>query len=265
MDRDAWNPTQYERFHSERTRPFFDLLALVTKEPAMRAVDLGCGTGELTRTLHRELGAKETLGIDSSPAMMEKSPPFAGKGLRFELGDIESFQLRQGSFDLVFSNAALHWIPHHSQLFVKLAEALADHGQLAVQMPANHHHASHRIAGEVARSPRFAEKLGGYVRQSPVLAPDEYAELLYKLGFKEQRVRLEVYAHELESSDGVVEWMRGTTLTDYEKRLDADTYAEFLTEYRSRLLSALSDEKPYLFPFQRILLWARRRGDEPRS
>jgi trans-aconitate 2-methyltransferase len=258
VDRDAWNPTQYERFRDQRTRPFFDLLALVKKEPAMRAVDLGCGTGELTRTLHRELGAKETLGIDSSPAMLEKSPPFAGEGLRFELGEIESFQPEPRSFDLVFSNAALHWAPHHARLFGKLAEAIAEPGQLAVQMPANHHHASHVIAGEVARLPRFAEKLGEYVRQSPVLEPEEYAELLYELGFKEQRVRLEVYAHELESAEGVVEWVRGTTLTDYEKRLDAETYAEFLAEYRWRLLSGLSAGKPYLFPFKRILLWARK-------
>lgn len=258
MDKDPWNPAQYERFKNERTRPFFDLLALVAKDRDMRVVDLGCGTGELTRAMHLELGAKETLGIDSSRAMLEKSAPFAGDGLRFELEDIDTFAPAPDSFELLFSNAALQWLPHHARLFERFTEMIAPGGQLAVQMPANHHHPSHVIAADLARMPQFAEKLDGYVRRSPVLEPEEYAQILYELGFKEQRVRLEVYAHELESAAGVVEWVRGTTLTDYEKRLDPEIYAEFLAEYRLRLLSDLSDEKPYLFPFKRIHLWGRK-------
>ena len=86
-----WNPAQYERFRDERARPFFDLLDLVQPRPEMRVVDLGCGTGELTRELHRRLAARETIGIDNSPAMLAKSAAFAGDGLRFEQGDIGAF------------------------------------------------------------------------------------------------------------------------------------------------------------------------------
>ena len=77
-----WNPEQYGRFRDERARPFFDLLDLVQPRPGMRVVDLGCGTGELTRELHRRLAARETIGIDNSPAMLAKSAAFAGDGLR---------------------------------------------------------------------------------------------------------------------------------------------------------------------------------------
>ena len=68
-----WNPAQYERFRDERARPFFDLLDLVQPRPELRVVDLGCGTGELTRELHEQLSARETIGIDNSPAMLAKS------------------------------------------------------------------------------------------------------------------------------------------------------------------------------------------------
>src|ERR671917_284386 len=110
-----WNPEQYGRFHGERAQPFFDLLALVDPRPGMRVVDLGCGTGELTRELHRQLAARETIGIDNSPAMLAKSAPFAGDRLRFEPGDIGAFE-SEGDYDLVFSNAALQWVPDHEPL-----------------------------------------------------------------------------------------------------------------------------------------------------
>src|SRR5262249_42755330 len=112
MPRDAWNPAQYDRFRAERQQPFFDLLGLVRPQPGMRAVDLGCGTGELTSALHRRLGARETLGLDSSDAMIARSDRHAEPGLRFERGDIADFVASE-PFDLVFSNAALHWLPDH--------------------------------------------------------------------------------------------------------------------------------------------------------
>src|SRR5438445_352217 len=83
----TWNPDQYERFREERSQPFFDLLDLCEPRPAMRVIDLGCGTGELTAKLHSRLAAAETVGIDSSAAMLEKSRAHNTKGLRFELGD----------------------------------------------------------------------------------------------------------------------------------------------------------------------------------
>src|SRR5438552_909913 len=160
-DRDAWNPDVYARFARERSQPFFDLLDLV-EGPVRRAVDLGCATGELTRELHRRLDAEETLGIDSSPAMIAKSAPFAGDGVTVEAGDIATFGPAR-PFDLVFSNAALHWVPDHSALLERLTRAVASRGQLAVQVPANHDHPAHRAAAEVAREEPFRSALGGHV------------------------------------------------------------------------------------------------------
>ena len=167
-----WNPTQYERFKDERSRPFFDLLALVETTSAPRVVDLGCGTGELTREMHRRLAAAETLGVDSSPAMIEKTSAFAGDGLRFARADIADLKDAAG-FDVVFSNAALQWLYDHERLFARVASLVRPAGQLAVQMPANHDHPSHVVAAEVARRPEFRDALGGHERRSPVLAPEE--------------------------------------------------------------------------------------------
>ena len=255
---DAWDPAQYERFQAQRQQPFFDLLALVRGRPGMRVVDLGCGTGTLTRELHLALAARETVGIDSSPAMLARAAPLAVAGLRFEPGDIAEFAAA-GAYDLVFSNAALHWVPDQATLLRRLSEALTPGGQLAVQVPASHDDAAHRVAAELAAEPPFQETLAGAAPAlATVLTPREYALLLDRLGYREQHVRLQVYAHRLASRDEVVEWAQGTLLTTYRRRLGPELYPQFLQAYRDRLLPRLDDRRPYLFPFQRILFWAGR-------
>src|SRR2546428_9984863 len=174
MTQDVWNPSQYERFRDERSQPFFDVLSFVRPRPGMRVVDLGCGTGELTRALHHRLAAGETLGIDSSEAMLEKSRGYAGEGLRFERRDILAFiDDPRGPWDLIFSNAALHWVPLHEHVLRRLTPGLATEGQLPVHVPANPDHPSQVTAGAVARGEPFPPAPGRYPRPTPVLPPPQ--------------------------------------------------------------------------------------------
>ncbi len=254
---DTWNPDQYAKFQREREQPFIDLLEMVRPMPEMRVVDLGCGSGRLTRLLHAHLRAKETVGLDRSPrmvaaAMHEPPPP----GLRFQEGVIESFT-GNGDQDLIASNSALHWVPDHDQLVPRLARALKPGGQLVFQVPAMHTHPSHTVAAELAAEEPFKSALGGWHLDISVLEPDEYATILDKCGFSHPHVRLVVYPHSLSAPDDVVDWMKGTLLTAYEARMPADLYGDFVREYQTRLLPKLDRERPFFFPFKRILCWGR--------
>lgn len=257
MTRDTWDPNQYERFRDERSLPFYDLLALVQQRPGMRVVDLGCGTGALTAEMHRRLQARETIGIDSSASMLAKARAFASEAVRFTAGDLGQFVAR-GAYDLVVSNAALQWVSQHDEVLQRWSEALTADGQLAVQVPANDDHPSHSVAHSIAGEAPFRDALGGYVRPATILEPEAYAALLDRLGFAAQHVRLQVYGHKLESREAVIEWVKGTLLTDYQRRLPAELFERFLTRYRERLLPQLSDTRPYFYPFKRILFWAKR-------
>ena len=258
---DTWNPAQYNRFERERELPFHDLAALIVPEPGMRVVDLGCGTGRLTRMLHQQLAARETIGVDRSGRMLETAardplPP----GLRFERGAIEEWlgdPANEHAFDLVFSNAALHWVDDHDRLVAALARTVKPNGQLAFQVPANHDHPSQTVAADLARTEPFRTALGGWERYAPVLTPESYARRLYDAGFRAPRVMLIVYPHVLDAPEDVVEWVKGSLLTDYERRLPPELFDRFLVEYRRMLLGRLPDERPCFFPFKRILCWGR--------
>ena len=264
MTNDTWNPAQYGKFRSERARPFEDLLALVDPAPdgrrPERAVDLGCGTGELTARLAEHLGTADCVGVDSSPAMLEKATPLERPGLHFELGDIGTFGAT-AEYDVIFSNAALHWVPDHPELLARLRAGLRPGGQLAVQVPANGDHPSHALAFEVAREEPFAGALRAagdrLAEATPVMAPERYAARLDELGFADQHVRLQVYGHHLASTADVVEWTRGTTLTRYERSLPPDLFGPFVDRYRERLLAVLGDRTPFFYTFKRLLLWGK--------
>lgn len=285
---DPWDPATYDRFETERNAPFFDLLGLLQRDrPIERVADLGCGTGRLSRVLHEQTGARETIGVDSSASMLAKAraeederlvakparqgersePPSTPKenagGLSFAGADIadpralDERGLRD--LDVVFSNATYQWIPHHVSALADAARRLRPGGQLAVQVPANGDHPSHAIARDVANESPFVEAYRTPPTDSvtAVLAPERYAELLHDWGFADQQVRLQVYGHLLDSTEAVVTWVRGTLLHRYLEPLPIELHERFRARYRDRLLEAVGDQRPYFYAFKRILFWGR--------
>lgn len=254
---DLWNPDLYATYSTERSQPFFDLVDLIEPSQHMRVIDLGCGDGKLTAAMHQRLSASETLGIDSSQAMLDKAPTSVG-GLTFAHQNIDDWGDAPGSWDLVFSNAALQWVDDPNRAIEIAASGVGPGGQLAVQVPANHMSVSHRTAADVAASEPFASALQGWVRAAGVLTPREYAVQLHELGFSKQHVRLQVYTHSLQSRDDVADWVRGTLLLAYLTRLPDQLAVEFESTYRETLRERLPDDRPFFYPFERILMWGRR-------
>ena len=85
--------------------------------------------------------------------------------------------------------------------------------------------------------------------------------LLDRLGFEEINARMQVYVHRLPDTASVIEWVKGTLLTQYRKDLGEERYESFLAQYRTELLGELGDpagDAPYTFLFRRILFYGQR-------
>ncbi len=252
---DGWDPDQYNSFATERQQPFWDLVRLIRPVDRPRLVDLGCGDGRLTSAVAAQIGAVTTVGIDNSPTMIAAATERTTATVRFETGDIGDWE-RSGAYDIVLANASLQWVGDHPSVLRRWTRSLRRDGQLAVQVPANADHMAHRLADELAHQ---------WMDQPPpdpvaqnVMAPERYATLLDQLGFDDQHVRLQVYAHHLTSTAAVVEWVKGTTLTRFKEPVGPDRWPEFVEAYRQRFVQIEGDRSPYFYPFKRILLWGRR-------
>ena len=169
------------------------------------AVELGNSHDRLADALPNS----NVLGLDLSAEMLEKAKPHARAGLRFEQGDQAALT---GKWDLIFSNAALHWSENHNELIPRLFQISSPEGNLQSKSRSNNNHISHQVYREVAAQEPFVSALNGYNRQSPVLPIEAYATLLFKEEAQEIIVFEKVYPHVLENADAVVDWISGTAL-----------------------------------------------------
>jgi trans-aconitate 2-methyltransferase len=115
-----WDPGTYQRFRGLRLRPALDLLLRLGEPPEGEVVDLGCGDGAVAGPLRQVLPDRRIVGVDNSPAMIEQARGYDETRLA-EIGHWAPGRLRR----LIFSNAALQWLPHHDSLLPSLIGFLA--------------------------------------------------------------------------------------------------------------------------------------------
>lgn len=222
-----WNSTQYMKFASERTQPSIDLINRLDGITPARILDIGCGPGNSTAALAKRFGSSEILGIDYSEDMLRRAREthqeleFRRCSVPDELSEIS------GNFDLIFSNACIHWIPDHPALLQSLFAKLNDGGTLAVQIPFIQSAPFYRLLGELVADEKW-QKLAD-IRNFHNLMPEEYYDLLGKLS-SEFSIWETTYYHTVPSPDGVIEWYMGSGLRPYLDRLDGGEKQEFLTD-----------------------------------
>lgn len=93
-------------------------------------LDLGCGDGILTEQLSLLVPEGYVLGIDASVGMIEKAKQNVHDNLGFRHMDINEMDF-DSDFDVIFSNAALHWVKDHNKLLKNTYTALK-HGGIVV-------------------------------------------------------------------------------------------------------------------------------------
>jgi len=255
----SWNSQQYLKFAAERTRPCRDLVARIPLVNPARIVDLGCGPGNSTRVLAERWPGAALWGLDSSPEMIAEARQ-SGVAATFELADLRGWQPQREQYDLLFSNAALQWVPDHAEVLPRLWEGLAPGGWFAMQVPCDLNAPAHRLARELAGSAKWRGKFpASGVREWHVPARGFYYDLLASRA-GELDLWQTTYLHGLPDHAAIVEWYRGTGLRPYLDPLSAADQPDFLREYGREIVAAYPQQADgrVILPFDRLFVLARK-------
>jgi trans-aconitate 2-methyltransferase len=253
----SWDPERYLIFGDQRTRPAIDLLARVPLAAATAIADLGCGPGNSTALLAQRWPEAEIIGVDSSPEMLARARA-SGVRARWVEADIAAWTPEDPP-DLIYSNAALHWVGEHASLLPRLIGQLRAGGVLAAQMPRNFAAPSHVLLRETAAEGPWADRLTGILDEQPVAAPEWYYDLLAPVAQALDTWET-TYLHVLEGDDPVLSWTRSTALRPITQALDPEQASAFEAAYAARLRAAYprrADGRT-LFPFRRLFIVAQR-------
>lgn len=256
----SWDPTLYEQFASERTRPFVDLVARVGASEPRLVADLGCGNGIATLTLAQRWPQARVVGVDSSVSMLESARAKDPESrVEWVEGDLTSWSVDSlgGAPDVVVSNATLQWVPGHLPVVEAWADALAPDGWLALQVPGNFASPTHALMREVAVEHPRAPELEAATKRFGAGEPSTYLQVLAARGLEVDAWET-TYTHVLdaagEQENPVLDWVSGTGLRPILDVLtDDDERAAFLAEYGARVQAAYPRTAAgVLLPFRRV-------------
>lgn len=261
----TWNPSQYLQYEDARLRPALDLLARIPLDAPASVVDLGCGAGNVAQHLARRWPAARIEGVDGDAAMLERAREATSGERRFSWTqcDLETWRPR-ASVEVLYSNAALHWLDDHARLFPRLFATVAPGGAMAVQMPDNFRAPSHEALFDTATLAPWRELLASQVRRAPVAPIAQYYAWLEPLAHSMDLWATEYLQRLPTRADGehpVVAWMRGTALVPFLSALgEVQRRASFVGEFAARIEEAYPrrHDGSVLFPFRRIFIVATR-------
>ena len=252
----TWDPDRYLTYAAERGRPFADLVARVSIADPADVLDLGCGPGNLTRTLAEIWPQARLRGLDSSAEMIEQARRDV-PGVAFEVGDLREWAAGDEQVDLLVSNAALQWVPGHLDLLPAIADRVRPGGVLAFQVPGNQGAPSQTLRLELAARAPFAEHLQG-IEEISSHDPADYLDVLATRGWTVDAWTT-TYLHVLPGDDPVFDWFAGTGLRPTLQALTDGLRPRFETELKALLREAFPrHEYGTVMPFRRVFVVARR-------
>jgi len=261
----VWNAADYAANSAVQQTWARELIAQLHLRGDEQVLDVGCGDGKVTAELGRAVPRGSVTGIDASPQMIEFAqhtfPVKKNSNLHFEICDARkigpvgrvtpcahSFDvsggertarptLATGQFDLIFSNAALHWVDDHEAILHGAASVLKPGGRLVVSCGGrgNAHDVFLALRPEI-RLKRWRQFFRKIEAPYYFYSPADYEKWLPRCGFETRRVKLVPKDAVYPGRDGFAAWLR-TTWLPYTQRVPKDAREEFIAGVTNRYLA----------------------------
>lgn len=241
----TWDANDYARHSTIQKSWARELIAKLNLQGNEHLLDIGCGDGKVTAELAERLPDGSVLGIDNSASMIELAQktfaPRNHPNLSFQLADARNLTFEH-LFEVVFSNAALHWAHDHRPILKGIWRSLRPGGRILLQMGGDGNAAAIiRILDKMIAEKNWKQYFNYFEFPYGFHPPDVYIIWLEKTGFDAQRVALipKLMKHDGESA--LAGWIR-TTWLPYTERIPKKHRTKFIQELTHRYIKENSPD-----------------------
>lgn len=235
-----WNAAEYAANSSVQQSWARELIAKLKLRGDEHILDVGCGDGKVTAELAQALPRGSVTGVDASPQMIEFAnklfPATKFSNLRFRVMDARKLKFER-QCDLIFSNAALHWVDDHEAILRGASVILKPGGRLMISCGGKGN--AHDVFLALRPEMRLA-RWKNFFRKMPLpyffYAPGDYEKWLPKHGFKINSLQLATKEVAYAGAEGFATWLR-TTWLPFVQRVPENLREEFIAAVTQRYVA----------------------------
>ncbi|MBZ2166611.1 class I SAM-dependent methyltransferase [Methanobacterium spitsbergense] len=234
-----WDAEEYQKSSSAQQKWARELITKMDLQGSEVVLDIGCGDGKVTSEIATHLKDGCIMGIDSSIDMIELAtrtfPLKKHPNLHFKLKDFQEIDYNS-KFDIIFSNAALHWIKGHEDILKRIQKSLKPDGRILIQMGGKGN--AQKIldlADEIITKEKWNNYFQGFTFPYGFYGPKKYIKWLNEANLKPVRVELISKVMVQKGFKGLKSWIR-TVWLPYTQRIPEDLREDFINELATRYI-----------------------------
>jgi trans-aconitate 2-methyltransferase len=227
----GWNAKDYAKNSQNQFQWAQELIPKLELQGNEALLDIGCGDGKITAEIARCLPHGRAVGVDSSKEMINLAKKTFPKedypNLTFEVMDARELTFQE-EFDLVFSNAALHWIVDQKKVLAGVQRSLKSGGRLLFQMAGKGNAKDIlSIINELIAVQPWKDYFSNMTFPYGFFDPEEYGAFLRQAGLVP--VRVELFGRDMkhQGKEGLAGWVR-TTWLPFTDRLPVELKPKFV-------------------------------------
>jgi trans-aconitate methyltransferase len=228
-----WDAEDYHKSSSEQQKWAKELILKLRLKGSERVLDIGCGDGKVTAEIAKLLPNGSVLGVDNSEEQIRFArnnfPSKKFPNIAFEIMDAKNLSFN-GEFDVVFSNATLHWIIDHLPVLKGIKKSLKPSGKVLLQMGGRGNASKIlEVLETMIKSKKWSRYFTNFTFPYGFYGTEEYKEWLEQVGLKVKRVELIPKDMIHKGKEGLAAWIR-TTWLPYTQRIPEEMREKFIDE-----------------------------------
>lgn len=250
---------KYEKASAHQKEWGAKLISALSLKGNEHVLDLGCGDGTNTALIAGLLPYGKVVGIDASKGMIDAAKPKEQHNLKFILMDIDAIEFTE-EFDLVYSNATLHWVKDHKRLLKNIFICLRKGGLVRINFAADGN-CSHffKVIRKAMTQRKFSPYFKDFVWPWYMPSIDEYKRLAASSELQDVKVWGENADRFFSDAQAMIDWVDQPSLVPFLACVadkDKDAFREYVI---GEMIAATGREDGRCFePFRRINLFARK-------